>query len=179
MQVVDAVAPSLIKGPPIESKLNVDQFLLVNGYGLFRQMTETRPEIVIEASDDGVDWKPYEFLWKPGDLARRPGFNTPHQPRLDWQMWFEALRLEEVYKVTGTVDPRNMSPWFQSFLMRLINGEPVVVGLLEKAPFDKAPKFIRIVFYQYRFTNAAEGRQTGNWWRRETVWTGPGWSITQ
>jgi predicted DCC family thiol-disulfide oxidoreductase YuxK len=177
-QVIDAVAPTLVEGRPIESKWNVDQFLLVNGYGLFRQMTETRPEIVIEASDDGTDWKPYEFRWKPGDLARRPGFNTPHQPRLDWQMWFESLRLEEVYKVTGTIDPRNMDPWFQSFLMRLMNVEPVVVGLLVKAPFEKAPKFIRIVFYQYRFTDVAEGRQTGNWWHREPVWVGPAWAVT-
>ena len=62
----------------------------------------------------GTDWKPYEFRWKPGDLSRPPGFNTPHQPRLDWQMWFEALRLER--------DPRLISPWFQSFLMRLLKG---------------------------------------------------------
>jgi hypothetical protein len=158
--------------------LNVDQFCLVNGYGLFRQMTETRPEIVIEASDDNANWQPYEFRWKPGDVARRPGFNTPHQPRLDWQMWFEALRLEEVFKATGTIDPREMSPWFQSFLMRLLEGQPAVLALLEKAPIAK-PKFIRIVFYQYRFTDAAEGRVTGNWWHREPVWVGPGWSINQ
>src|SRR5437879_1798903 len=66
-------------------------FRLINGYGLFRVMTKDRNEIVIEGSADGIDWLPYEFKWKPGDVMRAPGWCAPHQPRLDWQMWFAAL----------------------------------------------------------------------------------------
>ena len=66
-------------------------FHSVNGYGLFRSMTTERPEIVIEASADGTTWTEIEFHWKPGDLQRRPRLVAPHQPRLDWQMWFAAL----------------------------------------------------------------------------------------
>ncbi|MBI3785687.1 MAG: lipase maturation factor family protein, partial [Deltaproteobacteria bacterium] len=40
---------------------------IVNGYGLFARMTTTRPEIVLEGSDDGRTWKAYDFRWKPGD----------------------------------------------------------------------------------------------------------------
>jgi predicted DCC family thiol-disulfide oxidoreductase YuxK len=80
----------------------------VNRYGLFAVMTTRRPEIVVEGSDDGRTWKEYEFRWKPGDVRRRPGFVAPHQPRLDWQMWFAALgSLEE-------------NPWFLNFLARLL-----------------------------------------------------------
>jgi hypothetical protein len=176
-QVMEAIAPSRSRAAPLESRLGISQFFLVNDYGLFRQMTETRPEIIVEGSDDGAKWTEYEFRWKPGDISRRPRFCEPHQPRLDWQMWFEALRLEEVYKVTGTIDPRNMSVWFQSFLMRLMKGEPKVVGLLANKHFpDQSAKFIRIKLYQYRFTTAAEANATGDWWHRELVWTGPGWS---
>lgn len=179
-QVKDAIAPATSPRPPLESKLGISQFCLVNGYGLFRQMTETRPEIVIEGSDDGSEWKPYEFRWKPGEPSRRPRFNMPHQPRLDWQMWFEAICLEDVYKEAHTIDPRYMSPWFQSFLARLLAGEREVIGLLATNPFPQAPpRFIRIILYQYRFTDIAEGRKTGDWWHREPVWIGPGWSITQ
>src|SRR5205809_1238630 len=64
---------------------------IVNGYGLFRVMTKDRCEIVLEGSTDGVEWLPYEFKWKPGDVKRAPGWCAPHQPRLDWQMWFAAL----------------------------------------------------------------------------------------
>lgn len=175
--VIEAVWPSEVRGPSLESKLGLSQFFLVNEYGLFRQMTETRPEIIVEGSNDGVNWKPYSFRWKPGDPSRRPRFNTPHQPRLDWQMWFEALRLEEVFKMAGTIDARYMSPWFRSFLMRLLTGDATVLHLLGSNPFPSAPpKYLRIALDQYRFTTAAEAKQTGDWWRREQVWVGPAWS---
>jgi hypothetical protein len=177
-QVKEAAVPGERPQAFLESRIGISQFCLVNGYGLFRQMTETRPEIVIEGSTDGVGWKPYEFRWKPGDLARPPRFCSPHQPRLDWQMWFEALRLEQVHDDTRTIDPRYMSAWFQSFLMRLLKDESTVVGLLDTNPFpDVPPKFIRIILYQYRLTDGEERRTTGNWWRREPVWVGPSWSL--
>lgn len=180
LQLRDAVTPPAEPGPSLESQLGIAQFVLVNDYGLFRRMTETRPEIEIEASADGIDWQPYRFRWKPGDPSRRPRFNTPHQPRLDWQMWFEALRLEQVHKVTGTIDPRHMSPWFQSFLMQLATGEAKVLELLADDPFpDAAPKFIRVTLYQYRFTDTPERAATGDWWHRERVWRGPAWSVAQ
>ncbi|HEY1336940.1 MAG TPA: lipase maturation factor family protein, partial [Bryobacteraceae bacterium] len=64
---------------------------IVNSYGLFASMTTERPEIQIEGSNDGVEWKAYEFPYKPGNLRRAPPVIEPHQPRLDWQMWFAAL----------------------------------------------------------------------------------------
>ena len=66
----------------------------INSYGLFRVMTKTRPEITIEGSTNGEDWKLYKFKWKP-DHANDPlQFAGPHMPRIDWQMWFEGLRAE-------------------------------------------------------------------------------------
>ena len=177
-QLKDAVAPAEQPQRSLESRMNIAQLFLVNNYGLFRRMTETRPEIVMEGSAGGTEWKEYSFHWKPGDLSRPPRFNTPHQPRLDWQMWFEAIQWERVYQVTGTVDPPYMSPWFRSLVMQLLKGEPKVLCLLAENDFpDVPPKFIRVTLYQYRFTTAEEGRQTGNWWHRDRVWTGPGWSL--
>ncbi len=66
----------------------------INSYGLFRVMTKTRPEITIEGSTNDEDWKLYKFKWKP-DHANDPlQFAGPHMPRIDWQMWFEGLRVE-------------------------------------------------------------------------------------
>ncbi len=95
----------------------------MNGYGLFAVMTPSRPEIVVEGSRDGTTWLPYEFKWKPGDPTRRPRFVEPHQPRLDWQMWFAAL---------GTYED---NPWFLSFLRRLLEDSPPVLRLLKTDPF--------------------------------------------
>src|SRR3990172_7605097 len=63
------------------------RFHLVGGYGLFRVMTTRRPEIVLEGSYDGNEWKPYELRYKPGDPSRGLPWVAPHQPRLDWQVW--------------------------------------------------------------------------------------------
>jgi predicted DCC family thiol-disulfide oxidoreductase YuxK len=131
-------------------------FRSVNNYGLFAVMTAPRREIVVEGSDDGVTWRPYEFKYKPGDVNRRPGFVEPHQPRLDWQMWFAAL------------GSWRQNPWFANFCVRLLQGSPEVLALLEKNPFpDRPPRYIRAVLYEYRFTNFAERRITGAWWKRE------------
>ena len=131
-------------------------FRSINIYGLFAVMTTERPEIVVEGSDDGIIWHAYEFKWKPGDLKRPPAFVQPHQPRLDWQMWFAAL---------GSY---RGNPWFISFLVRLLQGSPEVLALLEKNPFpDQPPRFVRAVLYDYHFTDFATRRREGTWWRRE------------
>jgi predicted DCC family thiol-disulfide oxidoreductase YuxK len=127
-----------------------------NGYGLFAVMTTSRPEIIVEGSDDGANWQEYEFKYKPGDLNRPPQFVAPHQPRLDWQMWFAALG-----------DYRG-NPWFVNFCVRLLQGSPEVLALMEKNPFPHSPpKYIRAVVYEYHFTDSATRKQTGQWWRRE------------
>jgi predicted DCC family thiol-disulfide oxidoreductase YuxK len=126
-----------------------------NGYGLFQVMTTSRPEIIVEGSNDGANWQAYEFKYKAGDLKRPPAFVEPHQPRLDWQMWFAALG-----------DYRE-NPWFVNFCIRLLQGSPQVLALLEKNPFPNSPpKYIRAVVYEYHFTDSATRRKTGEWWSR-------------
>jgi lipase maturation factor 1 len=131
---------------------------LANGYGLFSVMTTSRPEIIVEGSQDGETWLPYEFTYKAGDVKRMPVYVAPFQPRLDWQMWFAALG-----------DARS-NPWFISFIYHLSKGSPEVLALLKTNPFpDKPPTYIRAQLYQYQFTNPAEQRETGDWWKRELV----------
>ncbi len=133
----------------------VSPFRVVNGYGLFRVMTKERPEIVLQGSDDAVAWKDYEFKWKPGRLDRRPAFVEPHQPRIDWQMWFAALS-----------DVRQ-NPWFFGLVVRLLENSPDVLPLMGRNPFpDKPPRYLRAQIYRYRFATSAEHRATGVWWQR-------------
>jgi lipase maturation factor 1 len=101
----------------------VRPFHLVSSYGLFAVMTTDRPEISLEGTQDGQQWKPYVFRWKPGALDELPGQVAPHMPRLDWQMWFAAL---------GSCD---QNPWFLRFQERLLQGSAPVLGLMEKDPF--------------------------------------------
>ena len=134
----------------------ISPFEVVNSYGLFAVMTTSRPEIVIEGSSDGNTWLPYEFKYKPGDPARRPCWVQPHQPRLDWQMWFAALGNYQT------------NPWIIRFMVRLLEGAPEVTALLGHNPFpDRPPRYVRATMFEYRFTTPAERQSTGEWWNRE------------
>ena len=136
----------------------LEPFRTFNGYGLFAVMTTERREIVVEGSEDGVNWLPYEFRYKPGDVDRRPRFVAPFQPRLDWQMWFAAL------------GDYRQNPWFVNLCLRLLQSKPEVLALLEKNPFpNHPPHYLRAGFYDYRFTTFAERCQTGAWWKREQI----------
>lgn len=131
-------------------------FRTFNQYGLFAMMTTSRPEIIVEGSYDGVKWDAYEFKYKADDLKHRPGFVAPYQPRLDWQMWFAALS-----------DYRH-NPWLLNFCVRLLQGSPEVLALLEQNPFPGTPpRYVRAATYEYHFTDLATRRKTGAWWRRE------------
>ncbi len=132
-------------------------FHLTSSYGLFSIMTKTRPEIVIEGSRDGKHWQAYEFRYKPGDPRRRPRFVQPHQPRLDWQMWFAAFG---DYRRQG---------WFVAFMRRLAAGSPSVTALLAVDPFaGRPPERLRARLYHYEFSSPEERRDKGMWWRRRS-----------
>jgi len=76
-----------------------------------------------------------------------------------------ALGLADV--VRG-VKQLSAHPWFVNFCVRLLQGSPEVLGLIERNPFPNAPpRYIRAVVYDYRFTDFATRRQTDAWWRRE------------
>ncbi|MCP3981582.1 MAG: lipase maturation factor family protein [bacterium] len=133
-----------------------DPFRSINGYGLFRAMTTSRPEIVVEGSLDGREWAEYDFRWKPGAVERRPARVSPHMPRLDWQMWFAAL------------NPQRASHWLQGLIRELFEASPDVLSLLDADPFGGArPEYLRLVVYDYRFSTPAERRESGAWWWRQ------------
>lgn len=129
-----------------------------NPYGLFAVMTTERYEFVIEGSRDQKGWLPYEFRWKPGDPSNPPRQAAPHQPRLDWQMWFAAL------------NPAYVEPWLSRLVERLLEGSPSVLHLFLSIPYpDAPPEYIRLVVYRYHFSDAATKRSSGRWWLRDEI----------
>ncbi len=142
-----------VPGPARALLRLVSPLRIVNSYGLFAVMTTSRPEIIVEGSNDGANWARYEFRYKPGRLDRAPPWVAPHQPRLDWQMWFAAL------------SDYRQNPWFSSFLLRLLQGSEPVLRLLEHNPFpDRAPRYIRALLFDYEFTGLGSG---GAWWKQK------------
>ena len=100
--------------------------------------------------DDGLDdstceWLPFEFHFKPGNAARAPAWVAPHQPRLDWQMWFGALAYDW-----------QSSRWFPTLVQKLARRSSAVIDLVGSSgvPFEAAavPSFIRVRKLFYDFT---------------------------
>lgn len=130
-------------------------FRSVNGYGLFRVMTTRRPEIIVEISDDGLNWKACEFRYKPGAVDRAPPIVAPHMPRLDWQMWFAAL------------NPRGSEAWLAALTERILEGNATTARLLGQPELvNHPPRFVRLAYYEYKFSSGDQRRVTGAWWSR-------------
>lgn len=80
---------------------------IFSSYGLFRRMTGVngRPELIFEGSADGKNWLEFEFYYKPGKTDKLSLPVIPHQPRLEWQLWFAAFAKgpQDLYLVSGAL----------------------------------------------------------------------------
>jgi len=137
-----------------------DPLQLVNTYGMFGSITQSRDEVIVEGTNDppgeNAHWLAYEFKGKPGDPMYRPPQIAPYHLRLDWLMWFAAM---------GEYQD---NPWFVNFMAKLLQGDGEVLSLLRWNPFPgHPPKYVRAMLYHYRFSTPDERRKTGAWWQRE------------
>ncbi len=136
----------------------LEPFRIANRYGLFAVMTRGRYEIEFQGSNDGANWTPYLFRFKPQALNQAPGIYAPYQPRFEWNLWFASL---------GDWQQNQLVPATEE---RLLLSSPAVLSLFRNNPFSKLPpRYVRAVLWQYWFTTTDEKKRTGNWWRREYV----------
>ncbi|MBX6326493.1 MAG: lipase maturation factor family protein, partial [Chthoniobacterales bacterium] len=62
------------------------------------------------------------------------------------------------------------NPWFIGLIARLLQGSDDVTQLLARNPFpDQPPRYVRAMFYRYRFSSTEELRKTGAWWKRQEL----------
>ena len=134
-----------------------------------------RPELELQASEDGVKWMPLEFRYKPGNVSAAPkwvglpgiggSFSGMHQPRLDWQMWFAAL---------GNYQH---NPWLVNLVLKLLSKDGGDARALmaqdewpERYRSGTPPAMIRIVKFEYDFSRADSKAATGGqWWTRKMI----------
>lgn len=137
-----------------------------NSYGLFSVMTTERPEITIEASEDGRTWQPYRFRYQMTvDNANLP-FLLPHMPRLDWQMWFAALEYRSSGQPPG---------WILPLLGRLQDQSGPVLGLLNADGYpDLSPSFFRLRLDLLTFVPDKIHAATGRVWQATPL---PGYTV--
>jgi hypothetical protein len=95
--------------------------------------------------------------YKPGDVNRAPPFVAPHQPRLDFQLWFFGLGHR-----------RGVPPYVASLLTRVCE-DPEATQSFFPAPLPERPIAARVAFFRYRFTP----RGAPAWWSREPAGSTP------
>jgi hypothetical protein len=136
----------------------LEPFRIANQYGLFAVMTRGRYEIEFQGSNDGQNWTPYPFRYKPQALNKAPGIYAPYQPRFEWNLWFASL---------GDWQQNDLVPLTEE---SLLTNDADVLALFQSNPFRQAPpRYVRAVLWQYWFTSTEEKRQTGNWWKRSLM----------
>ena len=161
LSLVDALAtlaplPAAVAAWIAPLQQRYEPWRLVNTYHLFGSITRERIEPQFEAEVDGV-WHPLELRHKPGDPLRAPDLVAPHQPRVDFQLWFYGLSFQ-----------RGM-PGYVSRLLDCLCHDPPAVQPLFRQPLPAAPSAVRIAFWRYRFSDAATRQATGTWWTRTAV----------
>eukprot|EP01138_Halocafeteria_seosinensis_P003066 gb/GECG01003134.1/.p1 GENE.gb/GECG01003134.1/~~gb/GECG01003134.1/.p1 ORF type:complete len:1063 (+),score=59.60 gb/GECG01003134.1/:1-3189(+) len=85
-----------------------------------------RPEVEISGSNDGITWSALPFYYKPQWTRESPPWVIPHQPRVDWQMWFAAL---------GSYQS---APWLIHLALKVLQGSPDVIRLLSHPNEERA-----------------------------------------
>lgn len=147
--VLDAVAKPLKSA--FDGFGSVNAFKLYSRFDPFHCVAE-----FVGSNDGGQTWRPYEFRIFPQRLDRIPPWIAPRFPR------FEATL--QILVATRS-EP---SALYAVIAGHLLNGNPEVLRLFAANPFpDRPPQMIRMPGYQYKFTDRATYRQTGNFWHRE------------
>ncbi len=134
-------------------------FRMINNYHLFSAITVDRiePEFQAHIAPAPVDeYMPLPLHHKPGELDRRPDFVAPHQPRLDFQLWFYGLSFRR-------------TPLYVANLLDRLCTEPHAVQPFFAVRLPETPDAVRIVFWQYHFTTPSEVHHTGQYWSRTLV----------
>ena len=143
---------------PAAPVIALEPFRIANRYGLFAMMTHGRYEIEFQGSDDGQNWTPYPFRFKPQDPARPPGIYAPYQPRFDWNLWFASLGSWREYPIVPNTE------------VALLTNPSAILPLFASNPFpNEPPQQVRAVLWQYWFTSMQEKKTQGLWWKREML----------
>jgi hypothetical protein len=88
-------------------------------------------------------------------VTRAPDLVAPHQPRVDFQLWFLFLG-------------NRGAGYAETLLRRMLHDRDAVASLFAEDPFpDAPPRAVRIAVYRYRFSDRATRTETGAWWTRE------------
>jgi heme exporter protein D len=155
----EAFAPGWVPAPATALVELTSRFSAVNVFHLFGSITTERLEPTVELRQ-GEHWSAQQLKHKPGDPSRAPDLVAPHQPRMDFQLWFYGL------------SPESTPEYVAGLLLRLCT-DPDAVAAFFAAPLPAHPDAARITFARYTYTSAEERARSGRWWNVGPASEGP------
>jgi lipase maturation factor len=97
--------------------------------------------------------------YKPGPEERRPPIVAPHQPRVDFQLWFFTLGRDG-----------GVHPYFDTLVRRLCTRPAAVAALfLPESMPPGVPAALRVAYYRYRMTDRLTLARERRYWSRELL----------
>lgn len=134
-------------------------FRVIGTYHLFTSITTERIEPTIEIRTEDGAWTELALRYKPGPLHRSLPFLAPHQPRVDFQLWFHGLSVASPL------------PRYLVHLEERLCHAPSEVAVLFSTPLPRKPASVRLRYDKYTLTRPDEP----NRWRREPTGTRAEW----
>jgi uncharacterized membrane protein YphA (DoxX/SURF4 family) len=130
---------------------------VANVYHLFGHIPRERLAPPVVLLDARGRWTEHDLRYKPGSVGRSPPLVAPHQPRVDFSLWFYGLGFR-----------RGMPEYVHNLLDRLCHDRAAVQPLFE-APLPADVRAARIAFFRYHFSTAEERDRSGAIWVRERL----------
>lgn len=151
---------------PIHILQIYSRFWLANAYGIYGTISETRNLISIEISNDGKSWAPLHFLKNNGPDSEFPVFFPFFRPHLDSHLWLESLGLQFPLVLVNHNYFSGRQNWpLGEFIRKIfLNSSDVQSLLATSLNLSKGPQYLRVAFFQCRFSTVSEWRESRRRW---------------
>lgn len=143
-----SVALAYTPTPVIQAYLDYGQEFS-SSYGLFRTMTGVGPKQIcsvptltfsIQTQEDSLAFRQFDLLPFYSKLKQV----APHQPRLDWQMWFAALAPDHAVR----------EPWFRRLCDEIFFPSSVVWDTLMLHNVQRNVTKLRVELHQFDYDSS-------------------------
>lgn len=144
----------------------ISYFRICNPYGVFKDIPQKRIELVFSGSNDGINWKQYEFNYFPSSKTQNLRFFAPYYPRLDHLLYYETLNAGSYNFNILNPHYTKENPWVCRFVSSIFSNNKTVLNQLKMDPFEgRSPKYLKVEANFLEFTTTEEHSKTGKVWK--------------
>ncbi len=156
-----ALGPELTADSPLQSLAWLREryvpFRIIGVYHLFASVTTERVEPILEVQNERGQLVELALHYKPGPIDRGLPFVAPHQPRVDFLLWFHGLQ------------PKARLPLYLYRLETMLCEAPSRVASLFATPLPAHIEGVRLRYARYHFTKLGSTAP----WTREDLFARP------